>query len=68
VTRGFLRKYLPDFNADDEQKLKMFIFMGAAPDITESENFFLRTISLHNNFFIWQCKLQKNTIVGKLLK
>jgi hypothetical protein len=35
VTRGFLRKYLPDFNADDEQKFKMFIFMGAAPDITE---------------------------------
>jgi hypothetical protein len=59
VTKDFLRKYLPTFNTNDDQRLKMFIFTGAAPDISEDDNFFLRVISLHINYFIWQCKLQK---------
>jgi hypothetical protein len=50
---------LPNWQFNDEQKVKAFIFTGISHENEISDNFFISTIALHFNFFIWQCKLQK---------
>jgi hypothetical protein len=54
---NFFVKYTGwDFN--NQLALKNFIFNGTMPE-NNAANFFILTLSVHINFFIWQCKLHK---------
>jgi hypothetical protein len=59
VIQAFYRKFLPNWLLNDDQKVKAFIFTGISHESDTFDNFFISTIALHFNFFIWQCKLQK---------
>jgi hypothetical protein len=59
VLAKFLNKFLFDFNCDNDVNKKLFIYTGTNCLTGNIDNRFIRALSVHFCFYIWECKLQK---------
>jgi exonuclease III len=66
VLNSFVRKFLFD-NLTTDDKYKKFVFTGMNGETDNIDNRLLRALSVHFNFYIWECKLQKKQPVAESL-
>jgi hypothetical protein len=67
VLNKFLNKYLFDFNCDTDEKKKLFVYTGTNCLTGSIDNRFIRALSVHFCFYIWECKLQKRLPMAESL-
>jgi hypothetical protein len=65
LIRSFYEKYLPGWDFNDDTKVRKFIFMGQSHFSDSIDNFFISTVAITLNYFVWQCKLQKKIPVSE---
>jgi hypothetical protein len=65
LIQSFYEKYLPGWDYNDDIKVRKFIFMGQSHFSDSIDNFFISTVAITLNYFVWQCKLQKKIPVSE---